>query len=142
MQLDKLPDFIAARKRNFARLYETLKPYEEFLTLPTWSARADPAWFAFPITVRPGAPFTRRNLTDWLEARNIETRFLFAGNITRQPGYRYIQHRTVGGLPNSDLVMRSTFFVGVYPGLDDTRLAYMQEAFDGFLHSFVHSLIR
>jgi len=138
-QLDKLPDFVVARKRNFARLYEALRPYEEFLILPSWSERADPSWFAFPITVRPGAPFTRHDLTGWLEERNVETRFLFAGNITRQPGYRHIQHRTVGDLPNSDVVMRSTFFVGVYPGLDDARLAYMQEAFDGFLRPFVHS---
>lgn len=136
MQLDKLPDFVAVRKRNFLRLYEGLKPYEEFLILPAWSERADPSWFAFPLSVRPGAPFTRRDLTDWLEGRNIETRFLFAGNIVRQPGYRHIRHRTVGDLPNSDLVMRSTFFFGVYPGLDEARLAYMQEAFDDFFHSF------
>lgn len=135
MQLDKLPDFVVARKRNFARLYEALKPYEEFLALPTWSDRADPAWFAFPITVRPDAPFTRRDLIDWLEGRNIETRVMFAGNITRHPGYQHIQHRTVRNLPNSDLVMRSTFFVGVYPGLNEARLAYMLGAFvDFFKH--------
>jgi len=131
-QLDKLPDFIAARKRNFAGLYEGLKPYQEFLLLPAWSERADPSWFAFPITVRPGAPFTRRNLTDWLEGMNIETRLLFAGNIVRQPGYRHIEHRSVGDLPNSDQVLRSTFFVGVYPGLDDARIAYMLEVLAEF----------
>jgi CDP-6-deoxy-D-xylo-4-hexulose-3-dehydrase len=139
MQLDKLPDFVAARQRNFARLYEALKPYEEFLILPTWSERSRPAWFAFPITVRPGAPFTRHDLTDWLEGRNIETRFLFAGNIVRQPGYRHIRHRIVGDLSNSDLVMRSTFFVGVYPGLDEARLAYVMEACGDFFSSIVSS---
>ncbi len=132
-QLDKLPDFVGARKRNFARLYEGLKPYEEFLILPSWSERADPSWFAFPITVRPGAPFTRRDLVGFLEGRNIETRFLFAGNITRQPGYQHIEHRTVGDLPNSDLVLRATFFVGVYPGLDDARIDYMLDTFADFL---------
>jgi CDP-6-deoxy-D-xylo-4-hexulose-3-dehydrase len=131
-QLDKLPDFVAARKRNFQRLYDGLKPYEEFLMLPTWSERADPSWFAFPITVRPGAPFVRRNLISWLEERNIETRLLLAGNLVRQPGYRHIEHRTVGDLPNSDLVLRSTFFVGVYPGLDDIRIAYVLETFADF----------
>ena len=141
-QLDKLPDFIAARKRNFARLYEGLKPYEEFLILPAWSERADPSWFAFPITVRPGAPFSRRDLITCLEERNIETRLLFAGNIVRQPGYRHIEHRTVGGLPNSDLVLRSTFFVGVYPGLDDARLDYMLGAFADFFRPFADSLTR
>ena len=131
-QLEKLPGFIAARKRNFARIYEGLRPYEEFLILPVWSERADPAWFAFPITVRPGAPFTRRDLTTFLEGRNIETRLLFAGNVARQPGYRHIEHRAVGDLPNSDLVLRSTFFVGVYPGLDDARIAYMLDTFADF----------
>jgi CDP-6-deoxy-D-xylo-4-hexulose-3-dehydrase len=134
-QLEKLPDFVAARKRNFARLYEGLEPYEEFLILPVWSERADPSWFAFPITVRPGAPFARRDLTTFLERQNIETRLLFAGNIIRQPGYRHVEHRTVGDLPNSDLVLRSSFFVGVYPGLDDARIAYMLEMFADFFHS-------
>jgi CDP-6-deoxy-D-xylo-4-hexulose-3-dehydrase len=131
-QLGKLPDFVAARKRNFARLYEGLKSYEEFLILPTWSKRAEPSWFAFPITVRPGVPFSRRDLTTFLEKHNIETRVLFAGNILRQPGYRDIPHRIIGGLSNSDQVLRSTFFVGVYPGLDDARIAYMLAAFGKF----------
>ncbi len=132
-QLDKFPDFVAARKRNFKRLYQELKPYEEFLLLPIWSERADPSWFAFPITVRPGAPFTRHDLTAFLEERNIETRLLFTGNIVRQPGYRHIEHRTVGDLPISDLVLRASFFVGVYPGLDDARIAYMLNAFADFI---------
>ncbi|HET89468.1 MAG TPA: lipopolysaccharide biosynthesis protein RfbH [Chloroflexi bacterium] len=131
-QLTKLPDFVAARKEHFARLYQGLKPYEEFLILPAWSERADPAWFAFPLTVRPGAPFTRRDLTTFLEKRNIETRLLFAGNIVQQPGYRHIRHRSVGALPNSDLVLRSSFFFGVYPGLDDDRIAYVLSAFADF----------
>ncbi len=131
-QLDKLSDFVAARKRNFGRLYEGLKPYQEFLILPTWSEHADPSWFAFPITVRPAAPFTRRALVTFLEERNIETRLLFTGNIVRQPGYRHIEHRTIGALPNSDLILRASFFVGVYPGLDDARIAYMLTAFADF----------
>ncbi len=131
-QMDKLPDFIAARKRNFARLYAGLRPYEEHLILPSWSERADPAWFAFPITVRPEAPFSRRELVLFLEERNIETRLLFAGNVARQPGYRHIRQRTVGDLPNSDRVLRGTFFIGVYPGLDEPRLAYVLESFADF----------
>jgi len=134
-QLDKLPDFLAARQRNFEALYDGLKPYEEFLLLPTWSAAARPSWFAFPLTVRPGAPFSRSDLTAFLEQRNVETRVLFAGNILRQPGYRNITHRTVGDLPNSNLVLRSTFFVGVYPGLDEARIAYVLETFAEFFRA-------
>jgi len=135
-QLDKLPEFIAARQHNFDCLYQGLKPYEEFLILPTWQARATPSWFAFPVTVRPGAPFTRRQLITFLERHQVETRLLFAGNLVRQPGYRHIEHRTVGDLRNSDRVLRSTFFVGVYPGLDDARLDYVLETFADFFSPF------
>jgi CDP-6-deoxy-D-xylo-4-hexulose-3-dehydrase len=131
-QLEKLPRFIEDRKETFKVLYEGLRPYQEFLLLPTWSQRADPAWFAFPLTVRPDAPFSRRELITFLEGRNIETRLLLAGNLVRQPGYRHIEHRTVGDLSVADQVLRSSFFVGVYPGLDDARIAYVLEAFADF----------
>lgn len=134
-QLEKLPDFVRARKQNFHALYEGLKSYEQFLILPSWSERADPAWFALPLTVQPGAPFSRRDLITFLEGRNIETRLLLAGNLVRQPGYRQIEHRTVGKLPNADQVLRSSFFIGVYPGLDDARIAYMLQAFEDFFRT-------
>ncbi len=131
-QLEKLPAFIAARRNNFAALYQALTPYQEYLILPQWDPRADPAWFSFPITVRSDAPFSRHDLTTFLEERNIETRLLFAGNILRHPGYQNIPHRTVGDLTNSDQVLRSTFFIGVYPGLTDKHLAYVAETFASF----------
>jgi len=131
-QMGKLPDFIARRKRHFRLIYDALKRFEEFLILPQWSARADPSWFAFPLCVREGAPFGRKELTTFLESRNIETRYLFAGNILHQPGYQNIQARVVGDLANSDVVMRSAFFVGVYPGLDEARITYMLEQFQEF----------
>jgi CDP-6-deoxy-D-xylo-4-hexulose-3-dehydrase len=134
-QMEKLPDFIAARKRNFRWLYEGLKPYEEFLILPTWHAQADVSWFALPVTVRPNAPFGRRQLTDWLEAHNVETRLLFAGDIRQQPAYRDMPHRAIGDLPNSALVLRSSFFVGVYPGLDQARIDYILETVARFFQT-------
>lgn len=134
-QLEKLPDFVESRKENFHALYQGLKSYEQFLILPTWSERADPAWFALPLTVRAGAPFSRRDLLTYLEERNIETRLLLAGNLVRQPGYRHIEHRTVGELPNADEVLLSSFFIGVYPGLDEVRIAYMLQAFEDFFSS-------
>ena len=134
-QMEKLPEFTAARKENFARLYAGMKPFEEFLILPRSGAGAEPSWFAFPITVRPSAPFTRREMTAWLEQRNIETRLLFAGNVLRQPGYRHIEHRTVGDLANADLILRAAFFVGVFPGLDGDRIAYILEAVAEFFRS-------
>ncbi len=134
-QLAKLPEFIAKRKENFSRLQAGLKQYEEFLILPTWPTEADPSWFALPITVRPSAPFARADMIAWLEGRNVETRLLFAGNIIRQPGFRDIEHRAVGNLANADLIMRAAFFIGVFPGLDDDRIAYVLEAFADFFRS-------
>ena len=131
-QIDKLPDFVAARKRNFRILYEGLLPYADHLVLPIWSSKADPAWFAFTIAVREDAPFTRRDLNDYLRQRKVETRYLFAGNILNQPGYRNIQHRVATPLPETERVLKSAFFIGVYPGMDDARLGYMLQVFEDF----------
>ena len=132
-QLAKFAEFERARKRNFAALFDALSPYDDVLILPEWDDRADVCWFAFPLTVREEAPFSRADLVRWLEERGIETRYLFAGNILRQPGYRHIRHRTIGDLPNTDAVMRRAFFVGVYPGLDQPRLDYIISQFQAFL---------
>ncbi len=131
-QLDKLPDFIAARKRNFAYLYAGLEPFTEHLLLPTWKPKADVSWFAFPILVRDEAPFRRDTLTRFLEAHQVETRPLFAGNILKQPAYREIEHRAVGELPVADQIMRGAFFVGVFPGMTTQRLDYMLDIFAKF----------
>ena len=130
-QMEKLPGFIARRKRNFQRLYEGLKDLPD-LILPRWDSRADVSWFAFPITVRPEVGFARKDLVAHLEASKIETRMIFAGNLLRQPAYRKIQRRVVGELKNTDLVMTNTFFVGVYPGLTDPMLDFMVERFHAF----------
>jgi len=134
-QLTKLPEFIAQRKRNFAYLFEGLQDYSEHLILPSWHEKSDPSWFAFPLTVRDSAPFKRHHLTRFLEENNIETRPLFAGNLVKQPGYRDITYRAVGDMPISDLIMRGTFFIGVYPGLAQPQLDYMIEIMDAFFHT-------
>ncbi len=131
-QLDKLAMFIAKRKKHFRLIDDGLRRYEEHLILPTHHPKADPSWFAFPITVRPGAPFTRKQIARFLEDRNIETRYLFSGSILQQPGYRDITRRVVGDLPNADIVLKGAFFVGVYPGLDEARIDYMLDAFHDF----------
>ena len=131
-QLDKLPDFIAARKANFAYLYKNLKQFEPYLMLPTWHAKADVSWFTFPITVRKDAPFERHAITRFLERHGIETRLIFAGNITRQPAYAHTVYRQIGDLAAADDIMANSFFVGVYPGLDQQRLDYMLDIFGRF----------
>ena len=135
-QLAKLPSFISARKRNFQTLFEGLQPYHDLVILPSWSSKADPSWFAFPITVPPSAPFARQELAQFLESRHVETRMLFAGNILRQPAYKDITRRVVGDLAITDQVTRGTLFVGVFPGLDQERLDYMLEQFHEFFRPF------
>jgi CDP-6-deoxy-D-xylo-4-hexulose-3-dehydrase len=132
-QLKKLPKFIEKRKENFELLNNSLGHLERFLTLPKKAEFSDPSWFGFPITVKKNAPFTRNQLTQFLEDNNIMTRLVFAGNITKQPAYLEVEKRVVGDLPNTDIVMNQTFFIGVYPEIDQTRINYIQSIFDKFV---------
>ena len=133
VQADRIGEFHARRQHNFRRLYDGLKPYDEFLVLPRSHPGAEPAWFAFPLTVRNG--ITRNDLVGWLERARIETRQIFAGNILRQPAYRAIPHRVHGELTASDTVMRDTFFVGVYPGITDEMISFVVEQFAEFFRT-------
>jgi CDP-6-deoxy-D-xylo-4-hexulose-3-dehydrase len=128
-QLKKLPDFLAARQRNFDRLYERLSELEEYFVLPRATRHAEPSWFGFPLAVRPGAPFTRNQLIAHLERRKVATRLLFGGNLTRQPAYRGANYRAVGSLANADFAMNQAFWVGIYPGLSDEAIDYTGDVF-------------
>jgi len=123
VQMDKAAEFIECRRQNFWRLYEGLKPIADRIVLPAVDARANPSPFGFPITVREG--IDRGKLVRALEGANIETRLVFGGNILRQPGFKDIPKRIHGSLQQSDEIMRRTFFVGVYPGLDCEAIDYM-----------------
>jgi CDP-6-deoxy-D-xylo-4-hexulose-3-dehydrase len=112
-----------------------LKRYEDRLLLPKATPNSDPSWFAFPITVRAEAGFTRNELTQHLESRKIETRNLFSGNLLRHPAFDGIPCRIVGDLKNTDLITTNTFFVGIYPGLTDVHLTYMASMFEEFMGS-------
>ncbi len=132
-QLAKLEGFIARRKANFQKLSALMEPYQDRLILPHGTPNSDPSWFGFVITVREGAGFSRNDLTRFLEANRIETRNLFSGNLLRQPAFLGIPHRIVGDLANTDAITDRTFFVGVYPGIDDARLDYMDGVFGRFM---------
>jgi CDP-4-dehydro-6-deoxyglucose reductase, E1 len=131
-QLEKLPEFVAARKRNWRRLRDGLERHADVLMLPEPTPRSDPSWFGFSLCVRPDAPFGRPELVKWLEAAGIGTRQIFAGNLIRQPAYRDMEHRVAGGLTNTDLIMNQGLWIGVYPGLSDEMVDYMVAAFDRF----------
>jgi CDP-6-deoxy-D-xylo-4-hexulose-3-dehydrase len=128
-QLDKLPAFIAARRRNFQTLYDGLRDLEDYFVLPEATPGSEPSWFGFPLAVRPGAPFTRDEVVRHLEGHKISTRLLFSGNLVRQPAYQDVTYRAVGDLANSDFVMTQVFWIGVYPGLSDAMLQYVIEIF-------------
>lgn len=132
-QLKRLPQFIEKRKENFTKLHEELSEFEDYFILPESMPNADPCWFAFPITVRDDAPFRRAHIVDFLETKRIASRPLFAGNILKQPAYANINCRVVGTLKNSDRVMSSSFFIGIHPGIDGTRLSYIVDSFKNFI---------
>ena len=131
-QMDRLPGFIEARKRNFVFLKDRLKSCEEFLILPEATAGSDPSWFGFPITIRDEAGITRVDLLKYLDQYKIGTRLLFAGNLTRQPYFQGRTYRVSGELINTDTIMNSTFWIGVYPGLNDVMLDYICDRIETF----------
>lgn len=127
-QLNRLPEFGAARRRNWRLLREGLDGLPGLL-LPTPTPNSDPSWFGFVITVLPDAGFTRSELVTFLESRQIRTRRLFGGNLTRHPAYSgEVGFRVVGDLRNSDTITEHTFWIGVYPGITGEMLTYMIES--------------
>jgi len=124
-QLQKLEGFVAARRANYATLRRQLEPLQEFLILPEATPSSAPSWFGFPLTLAESAPFDRVDLLRFLDQRRIGTRLLFAGNVTRQPYFAGRAHRISGALTNADAIMQRSFWVGVWPGLNDEQLTYI-----------------
>lgn len=124
-QLERLPYFIQKRKENWQFLHNGLKDLEEFLILPEKTNNSDPSWFGFAITVRHNSPKNRSEIVKFLDSQNIGTRQLFGGNLLRQPGFIGTPKRVVGNLHNTDVVMNDTFWIGVWPGLDEKSLTFM-----------------
>lgn len=134
-QLEKLPEFVEQRKRNFRFLSEALRDLPE-LELCRCYPESDPSWFGFLITLAPGVKFTRTDLTRHLEGHRIQTRNLFAGNLTRHPCFEPLtegkEYRVVGDLAATDRIMNDAFWIGLYPGMTEEKLAYMAETIRDF----------
>jgi len=131
-QLDRLDDFIAARKKNFAYLSNRLAACAEFLHLPVATPNSDPSWFGFPIVLKESSGVKRVDLINYLDQNKIGTRLLFAGNLTRQPYMLGMNFRVSGDLTNTDIVMNQTFWLGVYPGLRTEHLDYVAGKLEEF----------
>jgi CDP-6-deoxy-D-xylo-4-hexulose-3-dehydrase len=134
-QLEKLEQFITARKQNHAELAAGFKKHESHLVLHSAPLKSDPSWFGYVLTVRPGAPFSRGELVGALEHSRIETRNLFCGNLLRHPAYAEIEHRVAGALTNTDIITTNTFFIGVYPGLTRKMIEHVISTVDRFIES-------
>ena len=131
-QLEHLDDFIAARRRNFARLREGLAHLEDIFVLPEATAGSDPSWFGFALTLRMDAPIDRHGLLLELQAKNIGTRLLFGGNLVRQPYMKGRNFRVSGTLDNADAIVDRTFWIGVYPALGAQEIDFMIETLTSF----------
>jgi CDP-6-deoxy-D-xylo-4-hexulose-3-dehydrase len=132
-QLKKFPGFTKARKKNWQLLYEGLKKYRDYFILPKVADNSDPSWFGFLLTVKENAPFSRNEITSYLEENKIATRLLFSGNIIRHPSFENVTYRVCGNLSNTDRIMNDTFWIGVYPGLSEEHLKYILKKFYTFL---------
>ena len=137
VQLKRLQHFSMIRQRNFRFLAAFFKNFEEFFVLPEALPEVQTNWLAFPLTLRKGAPFTRLQIVQHLEARNVQTRPVFTGNLLRHPGFRGLSAKLLaGGYPVADFVMKNSFLVGCHHGLGRTHVEYLKGAFAEFLEKY------
>lgn len=135
-QLDRLDEFVSARRRNWQYLRDGLADLEDTFMLPVATAESEPSWFGFCLTLRDEAGIDREAMLRYLnEDRKIGTRLLFGGNLLRQPYMKDRNYRVVGSLDNSDTVMNRTFWVGVYPGLGTSQLDYVIDTLRDYVRS-------
>jgi len=136
-QLDKLPEFIELRRKNWKFLRTELDDLSNIFLLPEPEKNSQPSWFGFLLTVKENAGFTRDDIVKYLESKNIQTRMLFAGNLLKHPCFDEMRktgkgYRVAGKLENTDRVMNDTFWIGVYPGMNKQKLTYMVKSIKEF----------
>jgi CDP-6-deoxy-D-xylo-4-hexulose-3-dehydrase len=137
-QLEKLPAFTEARKKNWEYLRKGLKDLDKYFILPEPTPNSDPSWFGFMLTVKPGVDISRDSIVDDLESKHIQTRMLFGGNLIKHPCFDQMRktksgYRVVGDLKNTNLIMSNTFWIGVYPGLGQGQLDSMVETIRDYI---------
>jgi CDP-6-deoxy-D-xylo-4-hexulose-3-dehydrase len=120
-------------------MFKVYEKYEQFFHLPRARAKSNPSWFAFPLTIREGAPFTRHDIVDHLENNLIQTRPYFAGNIMLQPAYNHLMdpNDARNNFPVATYVMKNTYFHGTSPVITPEQIEYIGEVVDGFMSLFV-----
>lgn len=131
-QLERAQQFIDTRKQNFQLLKQRLSSLVEFLEIAEATPNSEPSWFGMPVTLKESTGVKRVDLLKFLDQNKIGTRLLFAGNLTRQPYFQGVEHRVVGDLTNTDRTMNQTFWLGVYPGLNQSHFDYVGEKLEEF----------
>jgi CDP-6-deoxy-D-xylo-4-hexulose-3-dehydrase len=132
-QLTKADYFVTRRKENHAILFEMFKEFEEHFILPKATENSDPSWFGFMLTIREGSPIDRNKFVEYLEQNKIGTRLFFGGNLLRQPAYYNLNHRKIDDLKNTDLIMNNSFWLGVWPGLQQMHYDYIISVVRAFI---------
>ena len=135
-QIDKLSEFCESRKAHFKEWKRIFNKYPQYFITPEPTEGADPAWFAFIVTLKEDCPFKRDDLIKYFNQNLIETRNLFAGNMTKQPAYIGKNWRIADHLNQTDYIMNNTFFLGTYPGLTDDMFKYVEEKLDEFVKQY------
>lgn len=138
-QLEKLPRFVEQRKKNYKILFEGLQKLKNYFILPGVDDNNDPSWFGFMITLKDNVKFTRNELVEYLENNSIQTRNLFAGNITRHPCFETLKinrdYRIINNLVNTDKIMNDSFWIGLYPDMGKDKLLFMVKKINTFVHN-------
>ena len=136
-QLEDLSENIKTRQKNFQRQTVFFNKYKNFIVTPEQTKNSESAWLAYPIIIKEEAPFSRRDFQIYLEKRNIQTRTVFSGNITRQPGFKNIEMKiSLDGLNNADNVMKGGVLLACHHGLTEEMLAHMHEVCETFLKKY------
>jgi len=133
-QLKRADEFIEKRRNNHKLLYSMFKPLEEYFILPEATEFSNPSWFGFLLTIRDGAKIDRNKLVEYLEMKKIGTRLLFGGNLTKQPAYKNTDFKIHNNLINTDKVMNDSFWLGVWPGLENVHYEYVLDVVKGYLN--------
>jgi CDP-6-deoxy-D-xylo-4-hexulose-3-dehydrase len=131
-QMDRVEEFIAKRRANFAYLKNRLQSCASVLHLPEATPNSEPSWFGFPLVLKENSGVKRTDLINFLEQNKIGTRLLFAGNLTKQPYMAGRNFRISGELTNTDVVMNQTFWLGTFPALGEEQLDYIGDKLEEF----------